>query len=248
MSQSPCLLLPPSEAKRDGGREPSDNGFFDDPLRDSREQILQTLSSLLETKQDVDWSKILRVRGALLDRALLAASALVENRALVLPAWQRYDGVVWQHLSPGSLRDDDRRRVLIPSALYGVNRADDPIADYRLTFKASLGDLGPLANFWRTTLTSVIATYCEQKTLVNLLPGEHHQALDFEVLCKKVHVVNVNFASKDGSRAIGHEAKAAKGMFARFVLENGLDNVSKFRWSGWRTKVKDDNISLRAPK
>ena len=248
MPQSLHLLLPPSEGKRDGGSEPLSVGCFDEAMRDARNEILKTLANLLKSKQDVDWSKILRVRGALLDRALLATSALVENRALVLPAWQRYDGVVWQHLGPASLRDDDRRRVLVPSALYGVNRADDPVADYRLTFKASLGDLGPLATFWRPTLSSVIATYCKQATLVNLLPSEHAHALDLELLGTEARVVNVSFSSSDGSRAIGHEAKAAKGKFARFVLENGLDNVTKFRWSGWRVKAKDDNIALRAPK
>jgi hypothetical protein len=248
MSNSLFVLLPPSEGKSEGGVQGAAKGFFDESLREPRQIVLQALSTLLESKETVDWSKVLRVRGALLERALMATRALVDGTASVCPAWQRYAGVVWQHLEPATLSYEQRRHILVPSALYGLNRADDPIADYRLTFKSKLGDLQPLATLWRPALSEAMSMHCRERTLANLLPSEHAQVLDEEKIGEVARVVNAHFLSRDGERAIGHEAKAVKGTFARFILQNNLESVSDFRWCGWRATMKGNHIFLRAPK
>ncbi|MEY4995769.1 MAG: hypothetical protein RLZ67_494, partial [Actinomycetota bacterium] len=89
------ILLPPSEGKATGGnaRKPwsGESGVFGDALADYRAMVAH---QLLATKGGDQ--KLLGVKGA----HLLHAQA--QNRALIgsptLPAWQRYTGVVWDHL------------------------------------------------------------------------------------------------------------------------------------------------------
>jgi cytoplasmic iron level regulating protein YaaA (DUF328/UPF0246 family) len=163
-----------------------------------------------------------------------------------MPAWERYNGVVWQHLDPATLDDDVRRRVLVPSGLYGINCGCDAIADYRLTMKVILGDLGNLANFWRPTLTRWIEEISEA-TFVNFLPQEHDAAIA-ETLTLSERTVRISFLRHGGAGVVGHDAKAVKGVVARMVLEHGVASIDGLRWKGWRGRLYRGHYEVRAPR
>jgi hypothetical protein len=163
-----------------------------------------------------------------------------------MPAWQRYNGIVWSHLDPATLDDDMRRRVLVPSGLYGINCGSDVIADYRLTMKVNLGELGNLASFWRPTLTRVIEGITGA-TFVNLLPKEHDVALT-KTLELTERTVRVSFLRHGGAGVVGHDAKAVKGVVARKVLVHGVESIDGFRWKGWRGRIDRGNYEVRAPR
>jgi len=115
----------------------------------------------------------LKVRGPLLERALEASREVVEGRAGLLAGWRRYCGVVWSHLEPQSLSPAQRRRILVPSGLYGLTTAEDAVADYRLKMNASLPAVGNVAAFWKEHLTAVLIQDLKGVGVVNLLPREH---------------------------------------------------------------------------
>ena len=246
MARDLLLLVPPSEAKAPGGRRFTYRGVFDGPLDDARTEIRAALRSALRTPS-VDAGKVFQVRGVLLHNALVATTLLCDGNAPLLPAWRRYVGVVWDHLSPASLRTSQRGRILVPSALYGLTTAQDHIAEYRLKMNVQLEPVGGLAAFWRPRLTPLIIEHRPSATIVNLLPREHAGAIDLVEVARHRKIISVPFLSWDGAKQSGHDAKAAKGVLARRIVQEGLGALASFEWNGWSSETRDGVVTIVAP-
>jgi cytoplasmic iron level regulating protein YaaA (DUF328/UPF0246 family) len=241
------VLVPPSEAKTSGGSRATTHGTFDDVLLVPRDQVLAALSRLLGASSPALRARTLQVRGALLERALEATRSLVEGRAQLMPAWRRYSGVVWSHLEPLSMTPAQRRRVLVPSGLYGVTTGVDLVADYRLKMDVGLSPLGNIASHWRPHVATALAIHANGATVVNLLPTQHARAIDFKALGANCRVVDVAFVQAGGAGAAGHSAKAAKGVLARRLVEQGIASLETFEWEGWRSEQVDGSVRIVAP-
>jgi cytoplasmic iron level regulating protein YaaA (DUF328/UPF0246 family) len=210
------ILLPPSEGKADGGENGTSwsphSGAFGKELGDFRTEIAQTLA-----KAKGGSAALLGVSGKHLARAQAANKALVG--AATLPAWQRYTGVVWDHLDLGSLTAAKRKplvnRIVVPSGLAGLVRADDPLPDYRLKMGARCAPFGLMSTWWRDDLTTSLVRFLRGRIVVDLLPQEHRGAFDWSVVD---NVVRVDLVSRTGGVVGGHNAKAAKGLLARHLL------------------------------
>ena len=246
VSRAFFVLLPPSESKEPGGHREVAPGLFDDLLAFPREQVLRALAQTLGAASPEEASRLLNARGQNLQRALEATRQLVEGTALVPPAWQRYRGVVWSHLDPASLHEKLRRRILVPSGLYGLSSGTDVIADYRLSMKVSLDGLGNIAKYWRSPLTHVLEKMASAQ-LVSFLPKEHIGAMGTGHVVSR-QLVTVSFLRHDGQGVAGHDAKAVKGIVARRILEDGLEAVEGFNWKGWRGKIRSGQYLVRAPR
>ena len=241
MSRAPYVLLPPSESKEPGGRFRAAPGFFDESLNEARANVRSALASLL-----AEVSRVLKVRGPLLERALASSELIVSGAAPTLPAWLRYSGVVWSHLDPASLSGAQRRRVLIPSGLYGLSCGTDEVADYRLTMKTPLVGLGNVTTFWRPSVTRALADL-SNATFVDLLPQEHAAVIGVDERLS-ARTVRVSFLRHGGEGVAGHDAKAVKGVLARRILIDGVDAVEGFRWKGWHGRVHHGRFEVRAPR
>ena len=80
----------------------------------------------------------------------------------------------------------------------------------------------------------------------DLLTTEHRRAVDLGVIAPKRLTV-VDFRTADGRGAAGHGAKAAKGRFARHLLDSAGDALSTaedFEWEGWKVRVEDPGLVL----
>ncbi len=238
------LLLPPSEGKAPGGTPAGGPDNFSKPLKAKRAAVLDGIKHLLQNKDADSLAKILGVRGENLARAVDAYQAMLAGHHLVLPAWQRYTGVVWSALEPATLSEQRRGQILIPSALYGITTGLDQIADYRLTFKVALPKIGNLSKFWKYELDDVLLGCGTDVTIVDLLPVEHASVLDFGMLAEHAHVIRVEFVKADGGGAAGHRAKAVKGLVARHLLDEGIEALGKFKVSGWRVRNIGDTIQI----
>ena len=226
------MLLPPSEGKAAGGShrgwEPNSGSFS--RLAEGRDAVVAALGTARGGSE-----KLLGVKGVNLDRAQSANTSLIGAPAL--PAWQRYTGVVWDHLDPASLDAADRRRIVVVSGLLGLVRGDDPVPDYRLKMGANLAPVGKLSTWWRGELSDVLNRYAAGRTakqprvLVDLLPQEHRAAW---VPDDRVVGVSVEFVDPSGKPG-GHFAKAAKGELARSILQHGL--VAIDRWNHERFEL-----------
>ena len=123
------ILLPPSETKRDGGAEGSRLDFsrLSFPRLDSQRRA--AVDAVIELSQDAD------AAAAQLKIGPKLAFEIERNRtiasAAVLPAMDRYTGVLYDGLDAPSLDSTARaylaEHVVISSALFGLLRAGDPI-------------------------------------------------------------------------------------------------------------------------
>jgi len=211
-----ALLLPPSEGKAPGGDGPGwdpASGTFGARLERPRRRVAKALKQAKGGDQ-----RLLGVGGASLARSIAANRALVG--APCLPAWQRYTGVVWDHLDIAGLDPEARARaaeaIVVVSALHGLVGLDDPVPDHRLKLSVGLGALGGLAAFWRRPLSTVLNEHLAGRLVVDLLPGEHAGA--WIVAAGGYDLRRVRLVSADG-RTAGHNAKAAKGLLARALVE-----------------------------
>jgi len=216
------LLLPPSEGKAEGGnrrRVPwtPEAGSFGAGLSDRRAAVVDALLAAHGGDE-----KLLGVRGEHLLRAQSANSSLIG--AATLPAWQRYTGVVWDHLDPATLRPAAHKQIVVVSGLLGLVRGDDPVPDYRLKMSANLTPVGKLSTWWREALTAELERLARRRFVVDLLPQEHRAALVLDGV-EGVSLTLVDPTGKPG----GHFAKAAKGELARAILTDGVGAIDSWR-------------------
>jgi cytoplasmic iron level regulating protein YaaA (DUF328/UPF0246 family) len=148
--------------------------------------------------------------------------------APTFPAWQRYTGVVWDHLDPATLSAVARRRIVVVSGLLGLVRGDDPVPDYRLKMSANLPPMGKLSTWWRDDLTEAFCKASRRKVIIDLLPQEHSAAWMPDNLPRSAKGVKVSLIDRSGLPG-GHFAKAAKGELARAILTDGLDTLDSWR-------------------
>ncbi|MGB0115146.1 MAG: peroxide stress protein YaaA [Ilumatobacteraceae bacterium] len=212
--------MPPSEGKAIGGnarraRWSPGAGAFGAALGERRAFVAAALADLGGGD-----AKLLGVKGDHLDRARSANANL--DGALTLPAWERYTGVVWDHLDPATLPAAVMKQIVVVSGLLGLVRGDDPVPDYRLKMGASLPSTGKLSTWWRDDVTATLAHAARRRVLVDLLPQEHRAAVSFGTGSgNSVEGVSVNLVDPTGKPG-GHFAKAAKGALARAILTDGL--------------------------
>lgn len=217
-----AILLPPSEGKAPGGHSPkwtAGSGLFGRQLGRQRRLIVDRLAELGGGD-----SKILGVSGAHLERARDVNTHLVG--APTLPAWQRYTGVVWDHLDPATLsplaRQQAQQSVVIFSGLLGLAGFDDSIPDYKLKMGTSLAEIGKVSTWWRSHLSTVLNSWLNDRIVIDLLPQEHRaawQPVSSDKQSSNSRHIVVNFVNKSG-RTVGHDAKAAKGLLVRHLLES----------------------------
>ncbi|MGA1509594.1 MAG: YaaA family protein [Ilumatobacteraceae bacterium] len=230
-----AILLPPSEGKAEGGRTPrwkAGSGTFGSALRRPRAEVV---AALLAAKGGD--AKLLGVSGQHLARAQESNREL--DGAPTVPACERYTGVVWGHLSPDTLSAKGRARavdsVVVVSGLLGLVGFDDPVPDYRVKMGASLKPMGKLSTWWRDPLSTTLNDWADGRVVIDLLPNEHRAAWTPGDSMRE-HVV-VSFVEKSGKVA-GHDAKAAKGLLARHLLEKPGDPMEALRsWTHPRFRL-----------
>ncbi|MGY6501596.1 MAG: peroxide stress protein YaaA [Acidimicrobiales bacterium] len=247
MSRPALVLVPPSLGKAEGGRRrfsPRSGAFR--RLAPQRIEVIDAVSSVAHADPD-QASKVFGATGDLLERAIAAATAVGDGAAPVLAATERYTGVVWDHLDPATLDDAARAQLVVPSALVGLSLGTDPVPDHRLGFSTSLPGIGRLDRWWRPVLTDALLRRADGAPVVDLLPNEHAAALDLDAVADSTQLVRVRFVSADGAKAVGHAAKAVKGIVARRVLTHGVDGLPGLRWEGWRVRRGEGCLEVVAP-
>ncbi len=247
MTERLYVLVPPSLGKSRGGRRSASRGVFDHEFAVARREVISALREVLERGIPRELESTFSAKGELLDRAIEAARELESGRPLLLPAWRRYEGVVWAHLEAHSLTPSMRRRILVPSGLYGLLSGEDLIADYRLKMNAPLAPFASLARFWRPQITEAIERATRRTTIVNLLSNEYVASIDMARLAASSEFINVRFVTSDEHSAVGHDAKAVKGVLARRILLEGTDALDRLSWQGWQSRREGAEVVVTAP-
>lgn len=210
MRPPPLILLAPSEGKAAGG------GLGRLVENSSQAWVRRKLQALARKGGAGELAKAFGLQPPTLQ--LARAEALVLGSEVpLLPALERYTGVAFQALSPGTL---DRRlweSLWILSPLRGLERGDQPVPPYRL----KLGSLPGLREHWRTRLPGLLAGLPDGM-LWDLLPADHSQLLRD---CRRPrHTVEIR-----SSRGVpvSHAAKRFRGLLAGWMLRHQQGEPAK---------------------
>jgi cytoplasmic iron level regulating protein YaaA (DUF328/UPF0246 family) len=228
------LLLPPSETKRDGGdpsRSLALSALSFPSLTPARRKALASLRAL---------SRNLKAATAGLRLGGSQRFEIDRNRVLgtapVLPALDRYTGVLYDGLDAGTLNSEERAfagdTVAIASALFGLLGANDPIPAYRLSHDSRLPGLS-LKSHWKGPVTAALS---QVEGLLLDLRSEGYAALGPLPDRPDAVTVRVVTEGEDGERkALSHFNKTAKGEFTRAVIRAGVRHKtvdSLVDWAG----------------
>jgi uncharacterized protein len=171
--------------------------------------------------------RLLGVKGDALAAARSANRSTVGGP--VLPALERYTGVLYDHLGAATLDAAARGRlaeeVLVLSGRWGVVRAGDLLPAYKLKMDATLPPLGRVSRWWRPHVTAVLDEVLAGALVWDLLPGAHAAAWASPDAAPALRVTAAfaRVARRDGAEvrtAVTHWSKALKGALARHVLSS----------------------------
>ncbi|MGN6197621.1 YaaA family protein [Humibacter sp.] len=215
------ILLPPSESKRAGGRgrarlELADLRFPE--LLAEREQTARALVHVATSGDRDEAAKALGIPRTLVDE--LDTNAAIFN-APVMPALDRYTGVLFDALDAPTLPQEARRHLgrtaAIHSAVFGPIGALDRIPDYRMSATSRLPGIR-LRSLWASAVTAALAQVAGP---IIDLRSEGYVALGPVGDRDDTAFVRVVTEGPDGTRrALNHFNKHAKGMLVRaFALE-----------------------------
>ena len=153
-----------------------------------------------------------------------------------------YDGLQARTLDKAGLAFA-QQRLRILSGLYGLLRPLDVIQPYRLEMGTRLKTRRgrSLYDFWGARIATALNEAAEgasEPVLINLASQEYFGAVDREALT--LPVVNCHFKEIKGgepAKVISFYAKKARGLMARFAIDQRLDRaegLKDFTVSGYR--------------
>lgn len=196
-----------------------------------------TLIQLIKQLSTSELSKLLQINSKLtqinIDRYLhwhLPFSA--ENAK---PAALVFDGEVFRGLNFQTLTPEQSlyagEKLTILSGLYGCLRPTDLIQPYRLEVSSALAYKNgkDLYAFWKNKITKFIqnqmkASDDKDKILLNLASSEYFKSIDTKKL--KCRIIDIEFYEfkDDQFKQIVIYTKKARGLMARYVLENQISD------------------------
>ncbi len=209
------ILLPPSEGKATpsaGAPLELDSLVHAGALCEHRARLLDALEGLAKLPRP----KAVEMLGVSAGQAGEVDVDAVLRKAPAAPASEVYTGVLYDRLGLGELPKRVQERVLIASALWGVVRPADRIPYYRLSAKARLDGIGPLAAWWRGPLGGALPDE-EGELIVDMRSAAYAAAWKPQ----RATLLAVRaFTEQGGKRKpVSHMAKAVRGEVARALLQ-----------------------------
>ena len=173
-----------------------------------------------------------------------------------------FNGDVYGGLDAQSLSEEvlnyaqDHLRIL--SGLYGILKPLDLMMAYRLEMGTKLanGRGTNLYQFWGSIIAEKLnETFAAQKTntLVNLASNEYFKAVDKKALNGEIITPIFKDCKNGNFKVISFYAKKARGLMARYIMENKVTNVEQllafdiagYYYSEEQTKKPNEPVFLR---
>src|SRR5690625_2762524 len=256
------MLLLFSPSKKQAAEPPPGTALHTQPL--FVEQAAQ-LTDLVKQKPDEEIARLMKLSEALTELnvqryAQWETTFTPENSR---PCLLAFDGDVYEGLAASSLSDEQlqwaQEHLAILSGLYGVLRPLDLMQPYRLEMGTRLENPAGsnLYAFWGDQL----ARYIDQRlqgrvhpVVINLASQEYFKAVDQKAL--KAPVIECVFQdySRGEYKVIGFYAKKARGLMARFVIDNKIespDGLQEFDSEGYsyaQEESDDARVDVRRRK
>lgn len=169
------------------------------------------------------------------------------------PCIHAFKGDVYIGLDADQLSHEDlefsQQHLRILSGLYGLLRPLDIIQPYRLEMGTGLqvGDQPNLYKYWDDRIVKLLHKDLreqEDKVVINLASQEYFKSIDRKSL--KARVVQVDFLDlkNDQYKVISFFAKKARGMMARFIIKNRInepESLKAFDYEGYYFDTKSSS-------
>lgn len=183
------------------------------------------------------------------------------ERKAKAPAAVTFAGDVYRGLDARSLSEDDLKwaqdHVRILSGLYGLLRPLDGIQPYRLEMGTKLKNKRgkDLYAFWGPEIAEEVDKAAKDGVIVNLASNEYFKSVDRKAL--KARVITPVFkeiTDKGEARVMAFYAKYARGLMARWAVENRIEDsaaLTNFREEGYaydKSLSSDDEWVFTRPK
>lgn len=150
-----------------------------------------------------------------------------------------YNGIAFKGLDFTNLSPEDmlyaQQHLLIASAVYGFLRPLDKVYPYRLEMQAKLANRKgkTLYDYWQDILTKYLSRRLSQddRIWINLCSDEYSKVVDLKGLPPKTRVITPQFKEEDanGYRQVVVHTKKARGLMARFVIENKIGSAEDLK-------------------
>ena len=157
-----------------------------------------------------------------------------------------FNGGVYTGLDASSFSQDDfdyaQQHLRILSGLYGVLRPLDLMQAYRLEMgiKLDTGESKNLYQFWDDRISNKLNEAIDTQgdnVLVNLASNEYFKAVKPKALNAEIYTPVFQDCKNGQYKVISFFAKKARGMMAKYILQNQLTEVNqlqKFDTAGYR--------------
>ncbi len=154
------------------------------------------------------------------------------------PAVLTFDGDTYQGFGAPTLSVDDLRyaqaNLGILSGLYGILRPLDLMQPYRLEMGTRLKNKrgNNLYSFWGDRITETINDYLRESdssTLVNLASNEYFKSVSPKKITGTVITPHFKEIKNKVPKVVGFYAKRARGMMARYMIQNRLRDPEKLK-------------------
>ncbi len=217
---------------------------------------VKSLIQILNKKSASDLMELMSISQNLADlnvrRFTQFSSRYTSNNSKA--AIHTFNGDVYRGFDAQSLSSKQtafcQKHVRILSGLYGVLKPMDKMQPYRLEMGSSLkNDIGPnLYHFWGDKISHRLDQDLrghQDKTIINLASKEYFSAIKIKAL--KASVINVDFKEyRNGAlKSISFNAKRARGLMARYMVDNELDHPDKLKGFNAENYAFDDELSTK---
>jgi len=163
-----------------------------------------------------------------------------------------FNGGVYSGLNAENFKDDDfkfaQNHVRILSGLYGILKPLDLIQPYRLemgiSFKNKRGK--NLYEFWKDDLTENLNNSIKShkdRTIINCASIEYFSAIDLKKFDGNVLSVAFKEYRNDELKFISFNAKKARGMMTRFIVNNKIDTSDGLKDFNYDSYKFDQKLS-----
>lgn len=170
--------------------------------------------------------------------------AQMELERNLTPAVLAYDGIAFKYMAPGVFETDQFRYVQehlrILSGFYGVLKAMDGVAPYRLEMqaKAKVNGCRDLYEYWGRQIYDEVQNGNTDRVIVNIASKEYSSCVGKYLQAEDLFVTCVFAELQDGKLVQkGVYAKMARGEMVRYMAETkakGPEDLKGFDRLGYR--------------
>ena len=201
---------------------------------------VKTLVKRCKTLSPADLSSLMKISDklAILNAERFSSFEFPFTNDNARPAMYAFNGDVYTGLNAQSLSDTDvtfaNAHLRILSGLYGTLKPLDLMQPYRLEMgiKLAVNKTDTLYQYWDSTITNELNTALKAQgdsVLINLASNEYFSSVKQKQLAATIITPQFKDEKNGKFKIISFYAKKARGLMARYIIENKIDSVDKLK-------------------